>query len=95
MEKGTCPVCNGTLRVAYDGEPRWAGVTAGYDLGSNTVPCRNCGGQYMFGRPSGLVSIDYSGQPCVHDYIGRNAGRCLTEYTCKHCGERHQIDSGD
>lgn len=95
MEKGTCPVCNGTHRVAYTGEPRWAGVTAGYDLGTNTVPCRNCGGQYMFGRPTGIVSMDYSGQPCRHEYTSEKAGRCLTEYTCKHCGDRYQIDSGD
>jgi len=24
-----------------------------------------------------------------------NDGRCLTGYTCKHCGDRYQIDSGD
>lgn len=95
MEKGPCPVCSGSLRKPYNGEMRYAHVIAGYNKETNTLPCDNCGGQYMFGRPTGQVNMDYSGQPCKHEYTGQNVGRCLTEYTCKHCGDRYQIDSGD
>jgi hypothetical protein len=76
MEKGTCPVCNGTGKH-QDRE------------------CRNCGGQYMYGKATGLVKLNREGVPCTHSYRGETVGRCLTDYTCIHCGERHQIDSGD
>jgi hypothetical protein len=94
MEKGTCPVCSGSGRVPA-GDNQYKNVLAGYDKESDTLACQNCGGQYMWGRPSGKVSMDFGGQPCVHEYDGKNVGRCLTEYTCKFCGDRHQIDSGD
>lgn len=94
MEKGTCPVCSGSGRVPA-GDNRYKSVLAGYDAESDTLPCRNCGGQYMFGTPRGVVNIDHSGQPCVHEYDSRTVGRCLTEYTCRFCGDRYQIDSGD
>jgi transcription elongation factor Elf1 len=93
MEKGTCPVCSGHGRVKATST--YKHVMAGYDKESDTLPCQNCGGQYQWGRPSGEVNMDYSGQPCVHHYSGKNVGRCLTEYTCNHCGDRYQIDSGD
>lgn len=93
MEKGTCPVCSGSGRVKATAT--YKHVMAGYDKESDTLPCQNCGGQYMYGTPRGVVNMDYSGQPCVHEYVGKNVGRCLTEYTCKHCGDRYQIDSGD
>ena len=93
MDKGTCPVCSGHGRVPATST--YKKVMAGYDEKTDTLPCQNCGGQYQWGRPSGEVNIDYSGQPCVHDYSGENVGRCLTEYTCKHCGDRYKIDSGD
>lgn len=95
MEKGTCPVCSGTTRTPYQGKESWKSVIAGYDADSDTLPCNNCGGQYMFGRPTGQVNVDFGGQPCVHEYAGANVGRCLTEYACKFCGDRYQIDSGD
>lgn len=95
MTEGTCPVCNGTTRVAYVGEERWKKVTAGYQADTNTVPCGNCGGQYQWGRPKGVVKMDFGGQPCTHEYTGQTVGRCLTEYTCKFCNDRYQIDSGD
>jgi hypothetical protein len=49
----------------------------------------------MFGRATGQVRLNNAGEPCTHSYSGETAGRCLTEYTCKHCGDRYQIDSGD
>ena len=94
MEKGTCPVCSGSGRVPA-GETQYKNVLAGYDAKTDTLECRNCGGQYMFGRPTGLVSVDFGGQPCVHEYTSQNVGRCLAEYTCKFCNDRYQIDSGD
>lgn len=94
MEKGTCPVCSGTTRVPA-GDNKYKNVIAGYDKATDTFECNNCGGQYMFGRPTGIVAMDNSGQPCRHEYTSRSAGRCLTEYSCKFCNDRYQIDSGD
>ena len=94
MEKGTCPVCSGTTRVPA-GDNKYKNVIAGYDQDTDTFGCTNCGGQYMFGRPTGKVGVDFGGQPCRHEYSGKNVGRCLTEYNCKFCGDRYQIDSGD
>ena len=94
MNFGTCPVCNGTGRKAA-GEDRYKTMYAGYDKETDTLPCTNCGGQTMFGRPTGKVPLRDDGTPCVHKYSSRNVGRCLTEYTCQFCGSRHEIDSGD
>ncbi len=57
-------------------------------------PCTNCGGQTM-GSATGLVTRRPDGTPCVHEYTSRDAGRCLTQYTCTHCGHFYDIDSGD
>lgn len=91
---GTCPVCNGSGRKqAYDSP--YKSVLAGYDEQTDTLPCTNCGGQYMYGRPTGQVRLNKDGEPCTHKYVSKTVGRCLTEYTCEHCGDRYQIDSGD
>ena len=96
MEKGCCPVCNGSGRVAVPiSMERYKKVIAGYDKDTDTVPCTNCGGQYMYGRPTGEVRLDKNGVPCTHKYVSKNVGRCLTEYTCSECGDCFQIDSGD
>lgn len=93
-ERGVCPVCNGSgRREAYDSS--YKNVIAGYDAETDTLPCRNCGGQYMYGQPTGSVRLNTEGVPCNHTYTSRTVGRCLTEYTCIHCGDRYQIDSGD
>lgn len=90
----TCPVCNGTGRRTTT-DP-FKKVLVGYDTLTDTVPCNNCGGQTMFGRASGKVRPRKdNGQPCVHEYDSYNIGRCLTQYVCKHCDYRFQIDSGD
>ena len=81
MAKGTCPVCNGTGRVMTKA--------------LRTEECRNCGGQYMFGSPTGQVNLREDGTPCKHEYRGNNIGRCLNRYTCIHCGDGYTIDSGD
>ena len=94
MEKGICPVCSGSGRVAA-GDNKYKHVIAGYDKDTDTFGCTNCGVQYMFGRATGQVNMDFGGQPCVHKYIGKTVGRCLTEYTCEFCGDRYTIDSGD
>ena len=49
----------------------------------------------MYSTSKGEVRLNNEGVPCTHSYTSTNAGRCLTGYTCKHCGDRYQIDSGD
>jgi hypothetical protein len=96
MERGTCPVCNGSGRVPVPAhQQRYKHVYSGYDKETDTLACSNCGGQYMFGRPTGEVRLNKEGEPCKHSYSGRTVGRCLTEYTCSECGDSYQIDSGD
>lgn len=93
---GICPVCNGTHRVPVPEESqRYKTVISGYDKETDTFPCCNCGGQRMFGRPTGEVQLRSDGTPCKHEYEGVLRGRCYTVYTCKHCGDSYDIDSGD
>lgn len=94
MTQGTCPVCNGTCRVPVGGH-QYKSVLAGYDRETDTLQCRNCGSQYMFGRSTGQVNLNRHDEPCTHSYTSQTVGRCLTEYTCQHCNDRYQIDSGD
>lgn len=94
MNYGVCPVCNGSHRRPAGADP-YKKVYAGYDAESDTLPCLNCGGQTMYGKPTGQVPLRSDGSPCHHEYIGRNAGRCYTIYTCKHCNHSYDIDSGD
>ena len=94
MNSGTCPVCNGTTRMPA-GNDQYKKMYRDYDEATDTLPCTNCGGQTMFGRPTGLVALREDGTPCKHEYTSRTIGRCLTEYICKHCGHRYEIDSGD
>ncbi len=94
MEYGVCPVCNGSGRVPA-GDYKYKHVVAGYDKDTDTLACTNCGGQTMYGQPTGKVRLRPDGTPCKHEYTSKTVGRCLTEYTCKHCGSSHQIDSGD
>lgn len=37
----------------------------------------------------------YEWGACDHDFEGKNAGRCLTKYTCKKCHKTFEIDSSD
>lgn len=94
MSHGTCPVCNGTGRRPA-GNIQYKQSYSGYDAETDTLACNNCGGQTMYGRPTGQVPLNLLGEPCKHVYISRTVGRCLTEYTCTECGHRYQIDSGD
>jgi len=94
--QGTCPVCNGTGRVPVpENQQRWKTVMASYDKETDTLGCRNCGGQYMFGMPSGKTNLRADGTPCEHEYESANLGRCYTGYVCKHCGDHYTIDSSD
>lgn len=90
---GICPVCNGTKRVAVS--PDQHRFSAGYSAIDHTIPCQNCGGQYMFSVPTGLVWHNKDDKPCTHEYQGHKIGNCLHEYRCIHCGDTYQIDSGD
>lgn len=89
-------MCDGSGRVPVpESMERYKNVIAGYDSATDTFDCTNCGAQYMFGRPTGEVRLNRDGAPCLHKYTSKTVGRCLTEYTCEHCGDRYQIDSGD
>ena len=61
----------------------------------NGKRCLNCGGQTMDMTPRGYVNLNKDGVPCTHQYKSREVGRCLTRYTCVHCGGSYDIDSGD
>ncbi len=91
---GICPVCNGSGRKPA-GNILSKTVYAGYDKETDTLNCNNCGGQYMYGTPKGEVKLREDGAPCTHSYSSQAAGRCLTKYTCKHCNDVFNIDSGD
>jgi hypothetical protein len=66
MSNGTCPVCIGTKRIPYVG--KYAHITAAYDANTQTIPCYNCGGQYMSMTPTGTVALRPDGTPCTHAY---------------------------
>jgi hypothetical protein len=91
MSKGTCPVCNGSGKVALTEAEK----NHSWNRNRTEKECQNCGGQYMYGSGRGEVNLNKEGVPCTHVYQSSNAGRCLTNYTCIHCGDRYQIDSGD
>lgn len=98
--RGTCPVCKGTTRrPVAEYERKYITpdhcVLAGYDRATDTFPCRNCGGQYMMMPPTGTVPLRPDGTPCTHEYTERTVSNCYHQYTCKHCGDVHYIDSGD
>ena len=93
-----CPCCNGTgRRPLPEDQRRYAHVMAGYDKATDTLACNNCGGQTMYGKAKGYTKkvTPESTEGCKHEYVGRNAGRCYTIYTCKHCGSSYDIDSSD
>jgi hypothetical protein len=93
---GECPKCNGTGRMPIEEHQRkYANVMSGYRSEDDSLRCDNCGGQTMGLTAYGYVKHNKQGKPCLHNYVGRNAGRCLTEYTCTECGSRYEIDSGD
>jgi rubredoxin len=103
---GTCPVCKGSKRMSVQGIQyattmpgyKGPGTTAQGQPVPETADCTNCGAQYMFGRPTGLVKHNTDGVPCTHVYdqlsVGHNA-RCIHLYQCRHCGDFLETDSGD
>lgn len=95
---GICPVCSGSGHMPCPNYLRKDGKSHGwygYREYDDTITCTNCGGQTMYGKPSGKVRLREDGTPCVHEYDSREAGRCYTIYTCKHCKHSFDIDSGD
>lgn len=93
---GICPVCNGSTRVPVESEySKYKTMYRDYDAATDTLACRNCGGQTMSGNANGYVRLDKDGAPCTHHFLGRVAGRCYTVYTCDKCGSSYDIDSGD
>ena len=96
---GVCPCCGGSGRVKLSEGDAWMRAwkdLSYYDPETDTKTCHNCGGQTMGGKAIGYTKLDKgTGKGCHHEYVGRNAGRCYTIYTCKKCGSSYDIDSGD
>jgi hypothetical protein len=92
-----CPVCAGSGRVPSDsyGPASWARRLSSYDADTDTLACRNCGGQTMRCEGTGKSRLRADGTPCVHEYNYYMAGRCYSIHTCVHCGDKYDIDSGD
>jgi hypothetical protein len=69
----------------------------GYEGG--TLPCTNCGGQYMSMKPTGVVRLRPDGAPCEHKYATDDERSRPTRgwhvSNCIHCGDHLEIDSGD
>lgn len=95
---GTCPICQGTLRMQCPDNLRIYGQKYGwygYQVDDDKVTCNNCGGQYQMGCPTGKVRLRPDMFPCIHEYTEKNIGRCLHQHTCTHCGDVYDIDSSD
>ena len=96
MEQGTCPVCTGTKRRAVPAEcEAYKDIMSGYDKITDTLACDNCGGQVMYGTPTGIVNLREDGTTCIHEYTKTKIGNCYHRFTCKHCSFIFSIDSGD
>lgn len=93
-ETGTCPACEGTLRVSRM-RAVWKNHLTGYEQVPEVGPCTNCGGQYMFGTPAGRVPLNESGKACLHQYIITTVRGCYRKYCCSQCGDIMSEDSGD
>lgn len=96
----TCPVCHGSGRAKLtEGDAwmrAWTGKLSYFDPETDTMVCRNCGGQTMESRALGYTRVrPGSAEGCVHEYDHELAGRCYHRYTCKHCSLVYYIDSGD
>ena len=91
MRKLVCPKCQGSKEISLEADE----VNYSWNKGKTHKPCNNCGGQYQWGRATGKVSVRPDGEACLHEYTGKNIGRCLTAYSCRHCAEGFTIDSGD
>lgn len=96
LAQGTCPVCNGSGR-APAGEGPYRHLEYGYHAEDNTRSCQNCGGQKMYGVPTGKVLLRPDGTPCTHEYkrLAYDSRTCYEMYKCVHCGDIYDIDSGD
>ena len=90
---GLCPVCNGTgIGRALDEKE----LIYSWNKGKTHYQCNNCGGQDMGGKARGYTRLDpATGKGCLHAFVGRNAGRCYTVFTCSKCLDKYDIDSGD
>lgn len=93
----TCPVCEGSGRMPTPDDMRKYGEAYGwygYSKDDDRCTCRNCGGQTMSGRATGLVKTRKDGTACVHEYVAsKGQWNCTTDYVCKHCGDEYMIDS--
>ncbi len=67
---------------------------AGTKLFKN-VPCNNCGGQYMFGEPTGKSRYNSLGLPCLHEYTISLVSKCYYTYKCNYCTLQFHVDTGD
>lgn len=88
-----CPKCKGTgIGDALTEKD----LSYSWNKGKTHFRCNNCGGQTMGGTPLGYSKINPdTGLGCLHQFVGREAGRCYRIYTCIHCKYNYDIDSGD
>lgn len=70
-------------------------ICFGTGVTSEQKLCCNCGGQYQYGKSTGIVRLNKNGDPCIHKYQYKNIGRCYHQYDCSECGDSFKIDSGD
>lgn len=70
-------------------------VCGGTKKDEKNQECRNCGGQTMRAMASGYAKLRPDGEPCIHQYSGEYLSRSYRRYTCNHCGDIYDIDSGD
>lgn len=95
---GRCPNCHGTGRAAPEpGYVKYKAQYSGYDAATDTLPCRNCGGQTMAQRALGYTKLrsPEADEGCLHEYEGKTIGNCLWRGTCIHCKDYYDIDSSD
>lgn len=91
LKNAICPVCEGGKELPLTAEEQ----SYSWNHGKTHKPCRNCGGQTMYPVATGLTFLREDGTPCEHEYRGQQRGRCYVVYTCKHCPDIYDIDSGD
>jgi len=91
-----CPLCNGTTRIALQEYLRgYIKVLSTYDANTDTIMCKNCGGQEMYGVATGRVNLNRYGEPCLHRYKVYRIGQCLHRNKCLDCDSQFDIDSSD
>ena len=97
-EFGICPECNGSGRIQCPSKSKINWQSNGwydYDPITNTIACPNCGDQYQYSRPTGIVNLNREGKPCQHQYISELLSQYIQRNECIHCGDEFYINLQD